>query len=112
MVETEAAAKLNHERIRSSVEQAIARLREEGRKVSFYAVADYANVARSTLYRCDDLRKQVVKARDEGSEIPACSSLAELTESVLSLESEVARLRKSLAMRTRPNTVLYSSVSI
>lgn len=52
------------------VVRAISSLRRRGARVSFYAVAAESGVARSTLYRCDDLRKLVEDAR--GAEWGAC----------------------------------------
>lgn len=50
--------------IEHRVEVAVSEIIAEGLKPSFYAVAKRADVARSTLYRCPNLKKIVCDARD------------------------------------------------
>lgn len=50
--------------IEHQVELAVAGIVAEGLKPSFYAVAKRADVAKSTLYRCPNLKKIVCDARD------------------------------------------------
>ena len=57
-------ARLNrHRKLTENVSAVIGQLVSEGKRVSFYAVAKHAGIARSTLYRCDDLRQLVTSAR-------------------------------------------------
>lgn len=51
--------------VASRVREAIEDLRERGDPVTFYAVAERAQVARSTLYRRADLKRIVSDARAE-----------------------------------------------
>ena len=52
-----------HDEMAIQVETSIYRLQSDGRRVSFYSVAEQAGIARSTLYRRDDLREMVMVAR-------------------------------------------------
>ena len=56
-----------HDDIVSRVESAIEELKTTGKRISFYAIANKAQVSRSTLYRCDDLRRLVKEARDSAA---------------------------------------------
>lgn len=49
------------------VRWAIGDLRDRGDRVSFYTVAQRAQIARSTLYRRDDLKRLVMSARESMS---------------------------------------------
>ena len=52
-----------HADIVCRTEAAIKDLQLAGKRISFYAVAKKAHVSRSTLYRCDDLRRLIEIAR-------------------------------------------------
>lgn len=74
---------------------AIACIRENDRKVSFYSVAQIAHVSRSTLYRNVDLRKLVENARSGQKPAVEPSRLDELEARIAQLESEIAHLSPS-----------------
>ena len=70
---------------------AIKDLRAAGKKISFYAVAERAQVSRSTLYRSDDLRKLVEAARADGALSQQAQHEA-LEARIAELEDELARV--------------------
>ncbi len=76
--------------IASATKNAIARLFAQSRSISFYSVAEEAGVARSTLYRRDDLKKLVEDARarnaSQRSKIP---SRTQLLERIAELEADL-----------------------
>lgn len=81
------------------VREAICQLEESGGRISFYAVADTAQVARSTLYRRQDLRRLVEEARN--------GKTADAHQMVGGLEEELARItaqRDALARIVRQRT--------
>lgn len=73
-------------RVRSAIEGLVA----QGKAPSFYAVADAAHVARSTLYRKGELKKLVDQARKSFVEQPSATGRSE------ELERENALLRDEL----------------
>ena len=70
---------------------AIKDLRLAGKKISFYAVAERAQVSRSTLYRSEDLRKLVEAARADGVFSQQTQHEA-LGARIAELEDELARV--------------------
>ena len=85
---------------------------------SFYAVAERACVARSTLYRRSELKRLVAEAREDalrpalragGADAP-CEVAAEHGELVV-LRREVAALRSENAALRRENSSLRSSLT-
>lgn len=72
-------------RVRNAVEGLLA----EGERVTFYAVADRAEVARSTLYRRDDLKAIIIAARS------GCA-ITERADKLEALRLENERLRGEL----------------
>lgn len=70
---------------------AIKDLQAAGKKISFYAVADRAQVSRSTLYRSEDLRKLVETARADGILLRQAQHEA-LDARIVELEEELARV--------------------
>ncbi len=60
------------QQMQDRVRAAVAELVSEGRVPSFYQVSQRAGVARSTLYRNDDLRALVERARAEALQQEAC----------------------------------------
>lgn len=89
-----------------SVRNAIASLLAEREPLSFYKVAERAQVARSTLYRKRNLRRMVEDARAGrgvgGSALSKCDELARENESlrgeVLELRHQVERARRDAAL--------------
>jgi len=81
-----------HSDIVRRTKSAIEELQMAGERISFYAVADKAQVSRSTLYRCDDLRRLVEEARDCAT--PRHPELAGLNDRVAELERELARVSR------------------
>ena len=80
-----------HEELLCRTKEAIDRLASSGCTVSFYSVAKHAGIARSTLYRCEDLRALIANARATQrlqSTTVSKSSLAQIE----ALEDEVSRL--------------------
>lgn len=96
----------NSEEIAERVERSIASLLTQGRTPSFYSVAAAAEIARSTLYRRDDLRELVVRAREGAAghrgipEDPQPGCAKELLGENERLRGELARVREELE-RTR-----------
>lgn len=99
---------LRHFRVRredfmeESVRNAIASLLAERESLSFYKVAERAQVARSTLYRKQNLRRMVENARAGrgvgGNALSKCDELARENES---LRREVHKLRRQLECARR-----------
>ena len=91
------ANETRHHGIVSATEDAIERLYSQSKNISFYSVAKEAGVARSTLYRRDDLRKLVEEARTRNTsrslEIP---SKAQLLKGIAELESDLKCVRREL----------------
>ena len=95
------------EEIRKRVQGAIELLLEQGRTPSFYAVAETAHVARSTLYRREDLRELVVKARANSSpkvECPAATSEMQVGELLKEADHLVKRLNQLRSELSRLST--------
>lgn len=97
------ARKANSRDIERRVRIAIDELALQGKVLSFYAIADAAHVARSTLYRKADLKELVAKARSAQVEP---STMAEELESLrretAALHGELKRMRRKrdeLALR-------------
>lgn len=83
-------------RVRVAVES----LAAEGIAVSFYRVAERAQVARSTLYRNEALRACVEGARAYQADEAARAAASAIDEALLqnaSLRTEVEELRRALA---------------
>lgn len=80
-----------HEDIAQRTTSAIKHLQEAGERISFYAVAEKAQVSRSTLYRCGDLRRLVEAARAGGA-VPLCAATDGYDSKVAQLEDELARV--------------------
>lgn len=74
------------------VQHAIDELLAEEAKVSFYSVAQRAQVARSTLYRRPDLKALVEAARLYPGNADAVPAHARIDQ----LEAEIARLKEEL----------------
>ncbi len=72
------------------VAAAIESLLAEGSAVSFYSVAERAQVARSTLYRRPDLKTAVEEARSVSAVAPTCDGER------AGLAREVAELRRKV----------------
>ena len=70
---------------------AIEDLRAAGKKISFYAVAERAQVSRSTLYRSEDLRELVEAARADGMLSQQAQHEA-LDARIAELEDELSRV--------------------
>ena len=81
-----------HDEIVSRTKSAIQELRLLGERISFYAVADKAQVSRSTLYRCEDLRKLVEEARRDVASHHF--DFAGRDDRVAELERELARVSR------------------
>ena len=80
-----------------SVSDAIASLMSEGKAISFYNVASRAQIARSTLYRRQNLRAMVEKARDGHSTGGrSARRYAELAQENEILKREIVVLRYML----------------
>lgn len=87
------------------VKHAIDELLAEGLRVSFYSVAQRAQIARSTLYRRPDLKALVEAARPQPKNVdraPTCTRIDQL-------EAEIARLKEKLrtAMSTGAHVSYY-----
>lgn len=107
-------ASLQHFRARredfmeESVRNAITSLLAERESLSFYKVAERAQVARSTLYRKQNLRRMVEDARAGrgvgGNALSKCDELARENESlrreVLKLRRQLERARRDAALMT------------
>ena len=74
------------------VKVAIEEMRAGGERISFYSVANRAQVARSTLYRRDDLRRLVEEARGGGA--ASMPSGFDVVSDIERLEGELARVRR------------------
>jgi len=81
-----------HASIVHRTESAIEELQATGKRITFYSVADKAQVSRSTLYRCDELRKLVEEARAK-----TASNRAEPA----SRDDRIAELERELAQMSR-----------
>lgn len=80
-----------------SVRDAIASLLAEGKTPSFYKVADRAQIARSSLYRKQNLRQLVEDARKGyGIGGNSASSYDRLVQENESLKREVRALRREM----------------
>lgn len=82
------------ESISIRVGRAVAELLVQHEPVSFYSVAERSAVSRSTLYRRDDLRRLVCRARE--GELGASGS-SDAASEIARLELENAELRCELA---------------
>ena len=79
-----------HDEVISATEDAIERLSARSQTISFYSVAKEAGIARSTLYRRDDLRKLVEDARARNaSQHPKIPSKTKLLERIAELEADL-----------------------
>ena len=65
-----AAARQRHELTRARAIQALRELDHAGAPVTFAAIADKAGVSRSWLYAQDDLRKEIIRLRDDSKRAP------------------------------------------
>lgn len=95
------------EEIRKRVQGAIELLLEQGRTPSFYAVAETAHVARSTLYRREDLKELVVEARTNNSpkvECAAATSEIQVGELLKEADHLVKRLNQLRSELSRLST--------
>ncbi|HJF65420.1 MAG TPA: DUF6262 family protein [Slackia equolifaciens] len=105
------------EEIADRVRLAVAALLAEGRMPSFYAVADVAGVARSTLYRRDDLKEIIVRAREGASllagscESPQAVYISQLLEESERLRSELGEVRDELSRLKDERIAILNSVS-
>ena len=77
-------------RVRSAIDSLV----EQGKALSFYSVAEAAGVARSTLYRRDDLRALVEAAR---SGVRAAAPTSPIADRLADAENENRKLRVDLA---------------
>ena len=84
----------NHSNIVMRVRQAVVELQASSKRISFYAVAKKAAVARSTLYRCDDLRLIVETARAEHA---VAHSPVEASGGMADAQLQIAELARMLA---------------
>ena len=66
MIEKELAetVKSYHETLVSKTLAAIEELQASGERITFYSVSEKAQIPRSTLYRCNDLKRFVAEARE------------------------------------------------
>lgn len=85
-----AANESQHSEIVKRTKAAIRELVEAGKRITFYNVAEKAQVSRSTLYRCDDLRILVEEARAKTA--PRDASNNTLETRVAELEQELAKV--------------------
>lgn len=85
----------HHRELVARTSAAIADLLASGRRISFYSVAARAAIARSTLYRCNDLRNLVEAARNDASR-PSASELGIASEGATAVELEAALHRVTL----------------
>ena len=90
-----------HSFIVRQTKTAIESLMATGKRISFYSVAKMAQVSRSTLYRCDDLRKLVIEARNTN----AISNTALSTDA-----ATIAELQRQLAQVTFERDMLRQAV--
>ena len=98
------ANEARHDGIVSATEDAIERLLAQSRNISFYSVAKEAGVARSTLYRRDDLRGLVEDARArDANQDSKTTSRTQLFERIAELESDLECAQRELgeAQRSR-----------
>ena len=97
----------SHDEVVARVRQALSELQAANKRISFYSVAEKAQVARSTLYRCNDLRRLIETARSERtspSDIPThpasseepFAQIAELTRMLMDERERSARLERTL----------------
>lgn len=96
--------------IQKRVVAAIARIRENDQRVSFYSVAQIAHVSRSTLYRNANLRELVESARDGLESAVEPSRLDLLEARIAQLESDIAHLRATDKVEGVGNSPCDSSV--
>lgn len=105
------------EEIADRVRLAVGALLAEGRTPSFYTVADVAGVARSTLYRRDDLKEIIVRAREGASllagscESPQAVYISQLLEESERLRSELGEVRDELSRLKDERIAILNSVS-
>ena len=93
-IHLEAISKSNHDIIVARVRQALVELQASNKRISFYAVAKTAQVARSTLYRCADLRLLVETARTNHTSAP---SFIDASNDMANAQLESAELARMLA---------------
>lgn len=81
--------------VASRVYEAIRVLVAEGARLSFYSVADRAQVARSTLYRNEELRLAVKEAQETSLKrrVSDGEGKAALLQQVRALQEELSRVR-------------------
>lgn len=105
------------EEIADRVRLAVGALLAEGRTPSFYTVADAAGVARSTLYRRDDLKEIVVQACEGASlsaglcESPQAVYISQLLEENERLRSELGEVRDELSRLKDERIAILNSFS-
>jgi predicted metal-binding transcription factor (methanogenesis marker protein 9) len=93
--------------IEQKVQLAVGKIIAEGKKVSFYNVAAYAQIARSTLYRNANLRKIVEDARSAPhfKQSPLLLKIKMLEEENRCLKTKLAlttkRVRKAFRIYTK-----------
>lgn len=91
------------------VQHAIDELLAEGTRVSFYSVAQRAQVARSTLYRRPDLKTLVEAARLQPENAGTVSTCTRIDQ----LEAEIAQLKEEVrtAMSAK-ESISYCCISL
>ena len=87
----EAINTTRHDEVTRRTICAILELLKTGETISFYSVAKRAQVARSTLYRRDDLKRIVMEARD--SSTPPAAQELEILVKIAELEKELAQVK-------------------
>ena len=82
------------EELAALTREVVASLLSEGQRVSFYSVSERSGIARSTLYRRDDLRQLVDMGRDAHQKAKGCSARSSAEPSRSPTEELQARLAR------------------
>lgn len=91
------ARDVRDDEVRARVHEALDALAAEGATISFYAVAERAQVARSTLYRNEGLRAEVAAAREQALWRAQALSPAAEADALRVARAQVSALERQLA---------------
>lgn len=83
--------------VRMRVRKALEALTAENATVSFYAVAERAQVARSTLYRNEELKAAVEAAREQALQCAQARCSADEADALRVARAQIAALQRQLA---------------
>ena len=83
--------------VRMRVRKALEALTAENATVSFYAVAERAQVARSTLYRNEELKAAVEAARERALQCAQAQCSADEADALRVARAQIAALQRQLA---------------